>query len=71
MDLDAIQFKDGSQKCMDYIEKMTINVHFFLHNLHISVLIQCGCFKKDGICFGSQQQCYKEVVVIYCSLKYI
>ena len=26
--LDITQFKDGSQKCIDYIEKMTINGHF-------------------------------------------
>ena len=25
MILDITQFKDGSQKCIDYIEKMTIN----------------------------------------------
>ena len=27
--LDTTRFKDGSQKCKDYIEKMTINGHFF------------------------------------------
>ena len=26
--LDITQFKDGSQKCVGYIEKMTINGHF-------------------------------------------
>ena len=26
--LDITRFKDGSQKCIDYIEKMTINGHF-------------------------------------------
>ena len=29
MVLDITQFKDGSQKCIDYIEKMTINGHFY------------------------------------------
>ena len=27
--LDISQFKDGSQKCIDYIEKMSIKDHFF------------------------------------------
>ena len=27
--LDITWFKDGSPKCIDYIEKMTINGHFF------------------------------------------
>ena len=27
--LDITRFKDGSQKCIDYIEKMTIDGHFF------------------------------------------
>ena len=28
MILDITQFKDGSQMCIDYIEKITINGHF-------------------------------------------
>ena len=38
--LDITWFKDGSQKCIDYIEKMTINGHFsFEYNLYIFVRI--------------------------------
>ena len=36
--LHITRFKDGSQKCIDYIEKMTINGHF-QYNLYIFVWI--------------------------------
>ena len=32
MVLDITQFKDGFQKCIDYIEEMTINGHFSIYS---------------------------------------
>ena len=61
--LDITWLKDGSQKCKDYIEKMTINGHFYIvftflfgYNTVVSL---------TRIIFGSHTPRYNEVVV-YC-----
>ena len=58
--LDITQCTDGSQKCKDYIEKMTINFHFSICSTHF-------CFDItrfiNTVSVGPQLQCYREVVV--------
>ena len=55
MVMDITRIKDGSQKCIDYIEKWP-----YIFGLDITLL-----FSLHGLCYGPQQQCYKEVVVYF------
>ena len=43
--------------------KITVYDHFSIQSIHFC-LDAIQLFSYDGFCFGSQQQCYKEVVCV-------
>ena len=60
--LDITRFKDGSQKCIDYIEKWPFMV-IFQYNLYIFVWIWHSCLTNMVYVIDPNNSVYKEVVV--------